>query len=99
MKAIIQSLLGRSLNASECGLRRPEGQIGYPERQRVRIDIQALSEASVRRRGSAESLAQTFAEMDRRGRVDEAAWARFEGERKSADLADLERMMASGGSP
>jgi predicted DNA-binding antitoxin AbrB/MazE fold protein len=78
----------------ENGVFRPEAEVGYPDRQRVRLDIQALSEGSVRRRGSAESLAQAFAEMDRRGRVDEAAWARFEGERKLADLADLEQTVS-----
>jgi predicted DNA-binding antitoxin AbrB/MazE fold protein len=74
----------------ENGIFRPVGEVSYPDRQRVRLDIEVLPSGPMRRRGSAESLAQAFAEMDRCGRVDESEWARLEGERKVADFADLE---------
>jgi predicted DNA-binding antitoxin AbrB/MazE fold protein len=77
----------------ENGVFQPVGEVSYPDRQRVRLDIEALPGGPIRRRGSAESLAQAFAEMDRRGRVDEAEWARQESEQKTADLADLERIV------
>jgi predicted DNA-binding antitoxin AbrB/MazE fold protein len=73
----------------EDGIFRPVDEVSYPDRQRVRLDIEVLPGGSARRRGSAESLAHAFAEMDRLGRVDEAEWARLESERKAADLADL----------
>ena len=78
----------------ENGMFRPVGEVSYPDRQRVRLDIETLPSSPMRRRGSAESLAQAFAEMDLRGGVDDTEWARIEGEWKAADLADLERTLA-----
>ena len=48
-----------------------------------------------RRWGTAEPLAQTFAEMAEGGGIDDEQWARFEAEQKHVDLADTQKTLSA----
>ncbi len=76
----------------ENGVLRPLTPLPYRERQRVRIHAEPLSEfESGRRWGSAESLAQTFAEMLDGGGIEDTEWEEIEAAQKRDDLEDTQK--------
>jgi predicted DNA-binding antitoxin AbrB/MazE fold protein len=79
----------------EDGVFRPLEPPGYRDHQRVRLHVELLPESDTGRRwGTAESLAQTFDEMEPGGGIDDEEWAQVEAELKRRELADTEKTAA-----
>lgn len=80
----------------ENGVFRPLETPDLPDAQRVRLQVELITQGGTgRRRGTAGSLAQSFAEMEAGGGIDDEEWARFEAELKRVDLEDTERTRKS----